>query len=309
MPPRPLLTGEAVDASSRGTSRWRRSWRSAGRSACSRWRASSSSARFSVSPAGASGFPRARPRRVGFAHRRRVAARRDLGGARNRREHRALRAGDAREAAEHARRAAGWYAPGAPHVASPTSGSSRSRRTAEGLGDREPSLFTVALRAHGGDRDALDLAPHEADLARANVDRAPRGRLAAPAGHAHRPGAVSSATRGARPRRGAPHRLGDRARRGGGVDPRRGGVRRARRRRLRSGRFPARLARSRLRGRRRRPAGSSRSGERDGQRRPLALFNLTPRARTAGFFVGSRWPASSSPRTAASAPSCSAPPA
>ena len=80
----------------------------------------------------------------------------------------ALRNGDARGAAEHARRAAGWYAPGAPHVRVAYERLVALATTAEGLGERELALFAW----RGVRTAALEtrwlITPHDADLARAN---------------------------------------------------------------------------------------------------------------------------------------------
>lgn len=80
----------------------------------------------------------------------------------------ALRAGDAKEATVCARRAAGWYAPGAPHVRAAYDRLIALGVAAEGLGDRELSLL-----AWRGIRTAVletrwVMTPHEADLTRAN---------------------------------------------------------------------------------------------------------------------------------------------
>jgi hypothetical protein len=79
-----------------------------------------------------------------------------------------LRAGDARAAAEHARRAAGWYAPGAPHVRVAYERLLALGTAAEGLGDRD-----LALLAYRGVRTAaLEtrwlVVPHEEDLEKAD---------------------------------------------------------------------------------------------------------------------------------------------
>ncbi|EYF06230.1 hypothetical protein [Chondromyces apiculatus] len=81
----------------------------------------------------------------------------------------ALRRGDAYEAAVHARRAAGWYAPGAPHVRVAYERLIALATAAEGLGNAE-----IALLAWRGVRTAsLEtrwlVTPHAADLARANT--------------------------------------------------------------------------------------------------------------------------------------------
>jgi hypothetical protein len=79
-----------------------------------------------------------------------------------------LKAGDARGAAEHARRAAGWYAPGAPHVRVAYERLLALGTKAEGLGDRELALYAF----RGVRTAALEtrwlVIPHEDDLDRAN---------------------------------------------------------------------------------------------------------------------------------------------
>lgn len=80
----------------------------------------------------------------------------------------ALRAGDAHEAALHARRAAGYYAPGAPHVRVAYERLLALATKAEGI---DPKL---ALYAWDGVRTAAIetrwiVTPHEADLERANA--------------------------------------------------------------------------------------------------------------------------------------------
>jgi hypothetical protein len=80
----------------------------------------------------------------------------------------ALRAGDPHGAAEHARRAAGWYAPGAPHVRVAYQRLLALGTAAEGLGDRDTALFAF----RGVRTAALEtrwlLVPHEDDLDQAN---------------------------------------------------------------------------------------------------------------------------------------------
>ncbi|MDI3284657.1 hypothetical protein [Polyangium sp. 15x6] len=81
----------------------------------------------------------------------------------------ALRRGDAYEATVRARRAAGWYAPGAPHVRVAYERLASIATTAEGLGDRD-----LALLAWRGVRTAAIetrwlLVPHKEDLDRANL--------------------------------------------------------------------------------------------------------------------------------------------
>jgi len=80
----------------------------------------------------------------------------------------ALRAGNPHEAAVHARRAAGWYAPGAPHVRVAYDRLIALATAAEGLGNRE-----IALLAWNGVRTAAIetkwiVQPHAEDLERAN---------------------------------------------------------------------------------------------------------------------------------------------
>lgn len=80
----------------------------------------------------------------------------------------ALRAGDPHAAALHARRAAGWYAPGAPHVRVAYERLTALATAAEGLGNREIALF-----AWNGIRTAAIetkwiVMPHAEDLDRAN---------------------------------------------------------------------------------------------------------------------------------------------
>jgi hypothetical protein len=79
-----------------------------------------------------------------------------------------LKSGDAHAAAEHARRAAGWYAPGAPHVRVAYERLLALGTKAEGLGDRELALYAF----RGVRTAALEtrwlVIPHEEDLDRAN---------------------------------------------------------------------------------------------------------------------------------------------
>jgi hypothetical protein len=80
----------------------------------------------------------------------------------------ALRAGDAHGAALHARRAAGWYAPGAPHVRVAYERLIALATAAEGLGNTEVALFAWnAVRTSAIETRWL-VTPHEDDLARAN---------------------------------------------------------------------------------------------------------------------------------------------
>lgn len=80
----------------------------------------------------------------------------------------ALQQADLREAATRARRAAGWYAPGAPHVRVAYERLIAIATAAEGHGDRD-----LALLAWRGIRTAAIetrwiVTPHEGDLDRAN---------------------------------------------------------------------------------------------------------------------------------------------
>jgi hypothetical protein len=80
----------------------------------------------------------------------------------------ALKAGDARAAIVHARRAAGWYAPGAPHVRVAYQRLLALATTAEGLGDRDTALYAWnAVRSSALETRWL-LTPHAEDLARAD---------------------------------------------------------------------------------------------------------------------------------------------
>src|SRR4029078_11014960 len=78
------------------------------------------------------------------------------------------RAGDARGAAEHARRAAGWYAPGAPHVRVAYERLMALATTAEGRGDREIALFAWRGVRTAAIETRWLFTPHEEDLGRAN---------------------------------------------------------------------------------------------------------------------------------------------
>ncbi len=80
-----------------------------------------------------------------------------------------LRAGDAHAATEHARRAAGWYAPGAPHVRVAYERLIALATTAEGLGDREASLYAWRSVRTAAIETRWIITPHEADLERANL--------------------------------------------------------------------------------------------------------------------------------------------
>jgi hypothetical protein len=80
----------------------------------------------------------------------------------------ALKAGDAHGAAEHARRAAGWYAPGAPHVRVAYERLLALGTTAEGLGDRDTALFAFRGVRTAATETRWLVTPHEDDLGRAD---------------------------------------------------------------------------------------------------------------------------------------------
>jgi hypothetical protein len=80
-----------------------------------------------------------------------------------------LRAGDPHAATEHARRAAGWYAPGAPHVRVAYDRLIALATTAEGLGDREASLYAWRAVRTAAIETRWLVTPHADDLARANL--------------------------------------------------------------------------------------------------------------------------------------------
>lgn len=80
----------------------------------------------------------------------------------------ALRQKDPHEAIVHARRAAGWYAPGAPHVSAAYQRLIALAIAAEGLGQTETALFAWnAVRGSALETRWL-VTPHEEDLVRAN---------------------------------------------------------------------------------------------------------------------------------------------
>jgi hypothetical protein len=81
----------------------------------------------------------------------------------------ALRAGDPHAAALHARRAAGWYAPGAPHIRVAYERLIALATTAEGLGDRETALFAWNAVRIAAIETRWIVTPHEDDLTRANL--------------------------------------------------------------------------------------------------------------------------------------------
>ena len=117
----------------------------------------------------------------------------------------ALRAGDPHGAAEHARRAAGWYAPGAPHVRVAYERLLALGTAAEGLGDRDTALYALRGARTAAIETRWLFTPHEEDLERADAaHRALRRPLRARPGRApirRRP--WSGSTRGARARGGA----------------------------------------------------------------------------------------------------------
>ncbi|WP_438033569.1 hypothetical protein [Sorangium sp. So ce204] len=81
----------------------------------------------------------------------------------------ALRAGDAHAAALHARRAAGWYAPGAPHVRVAYERLIALATAAEGLGRADTALFAWrAVRTAALETRWLT-TPHAKDLELANA--------------------------------------------------------------------------------------------------------------------------------------------
>lgn len=79
-----------------------------------------------------------------------------------------LKAGDAHAAAEHARRAAGWYAPGAPHVRVAYQRLLALGTAAEGLGDRDTALFAFRAVRTASIETRWILAPHDDDRIRAD---------------------------------------------------------------------------------------------------------------------------------------------
>ncbi len=79
-----------------------------------------------------------------------------------------LRAGDAHAATEHARRAAGWYAPGAPHVRVAYERLIALATTAEGLGDREASLYAWRAVRTASIETRWIVTPHHDDRQRAD---------------------------------------------------------------------------------------------------------------------------------------------
>lgn len=90
----------------------------------------------------------------------------------------ALRAGDPHAAALHARRAAGWYAPGAPHVRVAYERLIALATAAEGLGEAETALFAWRAVRIAALETRWITTPHAEDLELANAAIA---RLAAAA--------------------------------------------------------------------------------------------------------------------------------
>jgi len=75
-----------------------------------------------------------------------------------------LRAGDPHAATAHARRAAGWYAPGAPHVRVAYERLMALGKTAEGIGDREAALYAFRAVHIAATETRWVLTPHADDL-------------------------------------------------------------------------------------------------------------------------------------------------
>lgn len=82
----------------------------------------------------------------------------------------ALRAGDPHEAALHARRAAGFYAPGAPHVRVAYERLIALATKAESAGDKATALFAWQGVRTAATETRWIVTPHAADLARANAE-------------------------------------------------------------------------------------------------------------------------------------------
>lgn len=80
----------------------------------------------------------------------------------------ALQQADLREAATRARRAAGWYAPGAPHVRVAYERLFAIATVAEGRGDRELALLAWRSIRTAAIETRWIVTPHEGDLERAN---------------------------------------------------------------------------------------------------------------------------------------------
>jgi hypothetical protein len=128
----------------------------------------------------------------------------------------ALRAGDPHEAAVHARRAAGFYAPGAPHVRVAYERLIALATKAETRGDSKLAAFAwQGVRTAAMETRWL-VTPHAEDLERANAAlarlQAAEQRTPRHAHGAHRHAGARRARR-AHPGRGAAHPVGRRARR------------------------------------------------------------------------------------------------
>lgn len=82
----------------------------------------------------------------------------------------ALRKGDPHEAAFHARRAAGYYAPGAPHVRVAYERLLALATKAEQVGDRATALYAWEAVRTASLETRWILTPHAADLERANAN-------------------------------------------------------------------------------------------------------------------------------------------
>ncbi len=82
----------------------------------------------------------------------------------------ALRKGDPHEAAFHARRAAGYYAPGAPHVRVAYERLLALATKAEQVGDRATALYAWEGVRTASLETRWILTPHAADLERANAN-------------------------------------------------------------------------------------------------------------------------------------------
>jgi hypothetical protein len=80
----------------------------------------------------------------------------------------ALQQADLHEAVTRARRAAGWYAPGAPHVRVAYERLVAIATAAEGRGDRELALFAWRGVRTAAIESRWIVTPHESDLERAN---------------------------------------------------------------------------------------------------------------------------------------------
>lgn len=80
----------------------------------------------------------------------------------------ALQQADVHEAVTRARRAAGWYAPGAPHVRVAYERLVAIATAAEGRGDRDLALFAWRAVRTAAIESRWIVTPHERDLERAN---------------------------------------------------------------------------------------------------------------------------------------------